>query len=218
MNNIEKRLIDLEEHFGGYHTGVSRNKISPKIPTDAKLHPAGMTGGDRMSRSRHGYAKYYAKHLSRFVDDNKKPYTILECGILRGTGLAIWSTLFPNATIIGLDIDLSHTKNNLDFLKSKGAFENNNLELYEFDQFADNTLYIKEILKDRKIDIAIDDGFHSDFTILNTLDCLTPHLSSNFCYFIEDNRTISSIISKIYKEKYKISSYKKFVVQENYER
>ena len=209
MNNLEARLIDLEENFGGYHTNVPRNKISELTPADIKLNPAGMTGGDRMTK--HGYAKHYAKHLSRFVKDNDKPYTILECGILKGTGLATWSALFPNAEIIGLDIDLSHTKNNLDFLKSRGAFKTSKLELYEFDQFADNKLYIKEILKDRKIDIAIDDGFHSDFTILNTLNNLIPFLNKDFVYFIEDNRTIHEKIVKDYNQ-YNVSKYKKFVV------
>lgn len=190
MTTLEITLKDLEEHFGGLQKNVVRNKISKLTPSDVKFNPDGMTGGDRMTQ--HGYAKHYAKHLLTFVNNQTTPYTILECGILKGTGLAVWSTLFPNATIIGLDIDLSHTKNNLDFLKSKGAFKNNKLELYEFDQFADNKLYIKEILKERKIDIVIDDGFHSDFTILNTLECLTPYLSNNFCYFIEDNKTVYS--------------------------
>ena len=138
MTNLETILKDLEEHYGGYHTNVPRNVVSDLLPPDIKLNPSGMTGGDRMTA--HKYAKNYSLFLSKFIKDRSKSYVIVECGILKGTGLAIWSTLFPNAQIIGLDIDLSHTKNNLDFLKSQGAFENNNLELYEFDQFADNWL------------------------------------------------------------------------------
>jgi len=160
----------------------------------SEIKKGGMTGGDRMTQ--HGYARHYAKHLSTFVANQTNSYTILECGILKGTGLAIWSALFPNATIIGLDIDLSHTKNNLDFLKSKGAFKNKKLELYEFDQFVDNKSYIQEILQGRKLDIVIDDGFHSDYTILNTIECLMPHLSDNFCYFIEDNKTVYTLLSE----------------------
>lgn len=190
MTNLEIWLQNMEEHYGGYHTKVIRNKISsltPKLDKE-KLNLEGMTGGDRMTH--HNYAKHYAKHLSTFVDNRKVPYTIVECGILRGTGLAIWSTLFPNATIIGLDIDLSHTKNNLEFLKSKGAFQSGVLELNEFDQFADNTKYMKDILKNKKIDIMIDDGFHSELTILNTIDCVKPYLNNPFVYFVEDNKKI----------------------------
>ena len=68
------------------------------------------------------------------------------------------------------------------------------MELYEFDQFADNASSITKILKNRKIDIAIDDGFHSDTTILNTYRDLSPHLNKKFCYFIEDNKTVHNII------------------------
>ena len=175
----------MEEHFGGYHNTVPRNKISPLAPK-TKLNPAGMSGGDRMTR--HGYATYYSKHLSKF--SNVK--TIVECGILKGTGLAIWSQLFPNADIIGLDIDISHTQANMQFLKDRGAFKHSEPELYEFDQFADNQEKIIKILKGRTIDIAIDDGHHSDSSITNTLDTLLPHLSKQYVYFIEDNNTVKN--------------------------
>lgn len=210
--NIEKHLKELEELFGGYHTNIKRNKISELMSQDTKLNPAGMTGGDRMSR--HGYAKYYATHLGRFIEKRLEPFVILECGILKGTGLALWSKLFPNATIIGLDIDLSHAKNNLEFLKSKGAFVNGKLELYEFDQFKKNKNLLAGILKSRKVDIVIDDGFHSEETITNTLNDVIPFLNKDFVYFIEDNRTVHTKLIKEYTQ-YKVSKYKKFVVIDN---
>jgi hypothetical protein len=199
----------MEEFFGGYITNVKRNKVSELAPKDVKLKLGGYSGGDRMSR--HGYAKWYAKHLTKFVENRNHPYVIVECGILKGTGLAVWSKLFPNATIIGLDIDLSHTKNNFEFLKSKGAFPNNQIELYEFDQFNKNKDLLLDILKRRKVDIVIDDGFHSEETITNTLNDLIPFLSKDFVYFVEDNRTIHKTIVKKYNQ-YKVSKYKKFVV------
>lgn len=198
-------LQQMEENFGGYHNTVPRNKVSPLAPK-TKLNPAGMSGGDRMTR--HGYATYYSKHLM----DRTNIKTIVECGILKGTGLAIWSQLFPNADIIGLDIDVSHTQNNLQFLKDKGAFQHKAPELYEYDQFADNQEKINEILKGRTIDIAIDDGHHSDSSITNTLDTLMPHLSKQFVYFIEDNRTVQPLLTGY---KCKLFNYKKLTVLEN---
>lgn len=209
MNDLENWLKAQEEHFGGFHKNVPRNVTSDLLPPGTQLNPNGMTGGDRMTV--HRYAKAYASHLARFTQDRFKPYVIVECGILRGTGLAVWSTLFPNAHIIGLDIDLTHTKNNMEFLKSKGAFESGNLELYEFDQFADNTELIKQILNYRTIDIAIDDGFHSDHTILKTYDTLEHYLSREFCYFVEDNRTIyNTLVNKI--EKHSVHRHKQLTV------
>jgi len=76
----------------------------------------GMIGGDRMIH--HGYAKIYEKYLSRYVKRNSK-LNIIEVGILKGTGLAIWSKLFQKSTLVGLDIDLTHFKNNFSTLKKK---------------------------------------------------------------------------------------------------
>ena len=53
----------------------------------------------------------------------------------------------------------------MDNLKKKGAFANNNLELYGFDQFQDNQNLLGRILKNDKIDICIDDGVHQYFLI-----------------------------------------------------
>lgn len=207
-------LQDMEEHYGGFHNGVFRNNTSKSKPLLDKVNPKGMTGGDRMGKTHHNYAKHYETHLSKFVKNRFENYTIVECGILKGTGLAIWSTLFPNATIIGLDIDLSNTKNNLEFLKSKGAFQSGVLELHEFDQFADNTNYIKDILKNKKIDIMIDDGFHSEFTILNTIDCVKPCLNNSFVYFVEDNKKVYKKI-KQNMNNYNCVNYSRLSVIEN---
>jgi hypothetical protein len=201
---------DTEKHYGGFHKNVPRLRVSEHDPRSKEnLKIGGMKGGDRMSR--HGYAPHYSHHLQNFLQDRMKAYTIIECGILKGTGLAIWNSLFPNAEIIGLDIDLTHTKNNLDNLKQRGAFKTGNLELYEFDQFKKNKDMLSDILKGRTVDVAIDDGFHSEETITNTLDDLIPLLSKKFVYFIEDNPTIHSKIEKEYNQ-YKVSKYNKFVV------
>lgn len=212
MIELENWLKEQEQHFGGFHNNVLRNVVSDFLPPGTQLNPNGMTGGDRMTV--HRYAKHYSIHLAEYVKNRSNPYVIVECGILKGTGLAVWSTLFPNSQIVGLDIDLSHTTNNLDFLKSKGAFKNNNLELYEFDQFADNTNLITEILKNRKIDIAIDDGFHSDLSILNTYKVLFPHLNDKFCYFIEDNKTVHNIL-KDQIDNYNINYHKQLTIITN---
>jgi hypothetical protein len=149
-----------------------------------------MSGGDRMIH--HGYASDYASHLARFLD-KEDDLVIVECGILKGTGLAVWSKLFPNALLIGLDIDLEHTKRNLDALKARGAFEVTDPVLLEFDQFKPNTESLLRVLNGRKVNIVIDDGFHSNETIVNTYEALREHLAEGFVYFAEDN-------SEVYKK------------------
>lgn len=191
-------LALCELKMGGFQKNVKRNKVSDKdTRTPEQISIGGMTGGDRMIH--HNYTKVYERYLSSFINKIDNP-RILECGVLKGTGLAVWSMLFPTAHLIGLDIDLDHIKSNLDFLKSKGAFKYNKLSLLNFDQFAPDTKELEDLLGPKKIDIIIDDGFHSEDTILNTLRALKPFFAENFVYFAEDNATVFSKIKKQFPE------------------
>jgi hypothetical protein len=184
-------LIMSELQYGGYIENVPRNKVSAKDPRSAEeIRRGGMIGGDRMNPSKHGYAKYYAKYLKPVIA-KKKRIVCMEIGILRGTGLAIWSDLFPDGSIIGLDIDLSHTRENMPSLMAAGAFANNNVELYEFDQFTCSCDSVGRLLNGRQIDVFIDDGIHTDDAIINTFRAVAPYLSTSAVYLVEDNATVS---------------------------
>jgi|AntRauTorckE6833_2_1112554.scaffolds.fasta_scaffold03574_5 hypothetical protein len=186
----ERWLVFKELEYGGLVKDISRDVVSDNDPrTPEQVVSEGMTGGDRMSKLFHGYADIYAKYLEPFTK-KQEHITLLEVGILQGTGVAIWSDLFKNGRIIGLDIDLDHIKANRKFLESKGAFKNNNLELHQFDQYEDNEGYISSILKEDSVDVCIDDGVHYDEAILKTLSDTLPFLSETFVYFIEDNDNV----------------------------
>ena len=190
--NLENFLIEKEKHYGGLVQGVKRNDTSPLDPRTIKeIATGGMQGGDRMSSSYHNYAPIYAKYLQPYLNNDN--IVLAEVGILKGSGCAIWSELFKNGRIIGLDYDLNHIKNNMKFLKSKGAFSNNNLELHNFDSYKPK---IKKILNGDTIDIFIDDGPHTDKAILTTLKEIVPHLSKKFVCFIEDNAQVHHKIRK----------------------
>jgi len=189
-------FIGTEIRYGGYITNVKRNKVSPRDPRSEEIiKTGGMTGGDRMLH--HGYATKYSEYLLPYVHSNKQ-VTLVEVGILMGTGLAIWCDLFPKGRIYGFDIDLTHINRNLSKLKSKGAFSKNRPELYEYDQFLDNYEYLGSIFKHKTINICIDDGFHSDEAILTTMKSFLPYLAYDFIYFVEDNETVSKKIKLIY--------------------
>ncbi len=142
-----------------------------------------------MSPFFHGYGETYAKFLKLFFENRKKQIILVEVGILNGSGLAIWCDLFPNARVIGLDLDLSNFNKNRAFLESQGAFSKNTPELFEFDQLdlpkARNVL--RDVLDVAKVDIAIDDGCHSMESIEITLEAMLPHMANSFVYFVEDN-------------------------------
>jgi hypothetical protein len=195
---LEKWLVSAEKHFGGFVKGIKKRKVSPKDPRRYDVAMAvKMQGGDRMAF--HGYAGKYAQYLTPVLVGyvlNGKPLTIVEVGILKGTGLAVWADLFPKCRLIGLDIDLSFFVENRDFLKKCGAFKSTKAELYEFDQYANNSQLMRKILNGSGIDICVDDGTHANEPILRTFESMRPYLASRFIYFIEDNADVHKYIKK----------------------
>jgi hypothetical protein len=190
-------LIGKELFYGGMHTNVKRNKVSHLDPrTPEEIEKGGMTGGDRMFH--HFYAPHYARFLKPFF--NSEPVTLIEIGILKGSGLAIWADLFPKSQIIGLDIDLENYRNNKENLKAKGGFRENTPKVFEFDQFLDNKEYLSKILNHSKVSIVIDDGIHTEDAILTTLKSVIPYLAEKFVYFIEDHEKIGNKLAKLFPE------------------
>ena len=191
-------LIGAEIKYGGKVSGVKINNVSPFDPrTKEQLTIGRCVGGDRMLD--HGYASLYSSYLHSYIQQIDGRTTICEFGILQGTGLAVWCDLFPSGRCIGFDIDLSHIEQNMENLLSLGAFSTNSPEIYEYDQYVYSSEYLGEILNGNKIDICVDDGNHSEITILTTLASVLPHLNNKFVYFIEDNRLVHRKIKLIYE-------------------
>ena len=193
-------LVLMEHKYGGKVENVKRNKVSIHDPrSQEQLSTGGMIGGDRMGAVDHNYASLYSKYLKPFLN-HKTKLVLIEVGVLKGTGMAIWSDLFPKGRIIGLDIDLGHFMGNYNNLKKIGAFKNDNIELYEFDQFKSNRDYFSNLLKRDRVNIIIDDGNHLDDAILKTMNSVLPFLSDKFVYVIEDNESVYKQIKKQYKD------------------
>ena len=152
------------------------------------------TGGDRMSPilspTCHGYGEIYEKFLKKYLKlPSAEKLVIIEIGILNGSGLAIWCDLFPNAKVIGLDIDLANFEANRPFLDKVGAFALNKPEIYLFNQLdpVGAASVLQQILGESKVAIVIDDGCHCLQSIEITFNAVFPHLADQFVYFIEDN-------------------------------
>ena len=142
-----------------------------------------------MGAVEHRYAAKYSQYVAPYLT-KRKPLVVVEIGILTGIGLAVWSDLFPGARVIGLDIDLSHIRDNFANLRQAGAFREREPELYRFDQFESNERLLADILKGDQIHIVADDADHSSDAILKTMESVVPHLNEEFVYFIEDNRLV----------------------------
>jgi hypothetical protein len=190
MKNRHDSLSDseylqfLEIKYGGYITEVAATIDTSNVK---KRVSGNHTGGDRMNIFFHDYSSKYSEYLSplRQSDDLIR---ILEVGILKGTGLAVWSEYFNNKEIYGFDYDLGNFEDNKSNLVELGAFKDGLPMTLFYDQFADNSETLKKTFGDKKLDVVVDDAFHSDESIINTFDELQPYLADIFVYFIEDNR------------------------------
>jgi hypothetical protein len=173
-------------------------------------------GGDRMSPFFHGYGETYEEFLKPWLLLREQPLTLVEVGILNGSGLAIWCDLFPKARVIGLDLNLSNFHANRSRLESYGAFSNNAPEVYEFNQLDPShaSSVLKNVLGDSKIDIAVDDGCHSIESIKITFNCLRSFLKEQFVYFIEDNFDTYDVLASEHKD-YRWSQRGEMVIVRN---
>lgn len=134
----------------------------------------------------HDYAQRYAEALERF--NRTDPLVVVEMGILRGVGLAVWCDVFPNARVIGLEIDLTHWHENLGNLTQRGAFRRNSPEVCRYDELSpDAPSELKAILGHAKIDVFIDDALHYDAAIVKAFCDVRPSMHPHGVYLIEDN-------------------------------
>ena len=77
---------------------------------------------------------------------------------------------------------MKNTRDNLAFLKSRGAFSHGNLQLHQFDQF-------HPILSPQlKFGFVVDDGFHSAQAVLATFEAFLPRMVGHWVYVVEDCR------------------------------
>ena len=158
--NLKEKLIKLEAENGG--------KVV--IPRD-NGNQGRMIGNDRMAADAHDYAGFYAKHLK-----NKSFKTVMEIGILAGTGLSMWSKLYPDARIYGCDIRHDLIQVELP----------TNVSLHIVDQTTVRATDIKNIISSKKLDLVIDDAMHEPKPLENTFIAIEPFLSKDFLYILED--------------------------------
>lgn len=135
-------------------------------------------GGDKGTA--HSYIEIYETELDKTND-----ISLLEIGIYQGHSIAMWQKYFVNSEIIGIDIDLSQIKYNLQRVIR-----------------ADATKPIPA-LTGRQFDYIIDDGSHRLEEQIKSLEALWPQLKIGGKYFIEDilgNKELAQIEAKL-KEK-----------------
>jgi hypothetical protein len=115
----------------------------------------------------------YLVHYERmFRDLRDHPITLLEIGIMNGASLDMWEQYFPNATIIGVDIDPSCIRFGRDRVKVEIGSQ-------------DDPEFLASIAA-YKPDIIIDDGSHRADHMIFTFERMFPALRPGGCYVVED--------------------------------
>ena len=200
-------LIKQEKKYGGLVQGIRRNNLSIRENKSSFQLVHGHTGGDRMDfgPNCHGYSVLYCHAINSYLNNVSKKATdpslkIAEIGILNGSGLAIWSDWFKNAELFGFDLDLAIFHSNRQFLLEQGAFQRRPPKLSQLDQYTVTSNEISDFVQGKKINIAIDDGAHTEISIINTFSAFKPNLANDFLYFIEDNWNTISFLQPLFSD------------------
>lgn len=122
----------------------------------------------------HGFSKVYDKHFSPIRDEK---LNILEIGVHDGCSLKMWEEFFPNATILGLDIE------------DKSEFNTSRVSCAILDQSEQEDLDMFAQSCELEYDIIIDDGSHHMEDQQITFGAMFPLLKSGGMYVIEDLHT-----------------------------
>jgi hypothetical protein len=121
---------------------------------------------------------------------------------LDGSGLALWSDVFPNARLIGLDLRCDLFEANVPTLKELGAFRRRMPIVEIFDAYVPDYKMLKQLFAQAgKINVVFDDGPHTIPAIARTCQALLPHLDNEFTYIVEDNPGSLSVIRDLFSSR-----------------
>lgn len=116
----------------------------------------------------HNFTDFYEKEL-----EGMEIKTILEIGILNGSSLRMWKAFYPDAIVIGLDVQEPLDIPNVICLKGD----------------ASDPMFLMERFKDIKFDLIIDDGSHKTQDQITAFNNLFDAVKSGGIYICEDVHT-----------------------------
>jgi trans-aconitate methyltransferase len=133
------------------------------------------TGTDKSSAG-HGYTAVYAPLLDHLRE--RFNVRLLEIGVWEGASLAMWSEWLPDATIVGVDVDLSR-------YVSAGC-----KRVHVREGNASDAAFIAALTAEfGPFDVVIDDGSHLLPDHVAAFTALWPHVRQDGYYIVEDLHT-----------------------------
>lgn len=159
-------LSEFALQFGGDPGGRRKPEARPENPLE-KL------GNEfKPSKRHHNYLHWYDFHLNHLRQDAKK---VLEIGVETPRSMKMWEEYFPNATIFGMDID-----------ETCKRVEGGRKKIFIGDQTNPDDLNRFLCEHGTNFDVIIDDGLHSEDSILTSFACLFPALKPGGVFIVED--------------------------------
>lgn len=140
----------------------------------SELDSLGLTYGTDKSSWGHDFLRFYENYFERI---RNTPLKLLEIGIAGGASLKVWEDYFPNASIIGADINPDAKR----FARKRIAIE-------LIDQSKSESL-TQLGSRHGPFDIIIEDGSHMWEHQILTLKTMFPYVTDGGIYIVEDLQT-----------------------------
>jgi hypothetical protein len=131
-----------------------------------------LTYGAHTTEICHNYTPFYYSLFKGQEDTVKR---VLEIGVNAGCSQRMWEEFYPNAEIIGLDIDRNY------------LFNEGRVHCFYADQ--NNPESLRDALAEAGpglFDLIVDDGSHNRDHQTASLPVLLPHLADHGYYVVED--------------------------------
>jgi hypothetical protein len=148
------------------------------------LDEIGLRFGTDKASSGHGYLDFYESFLGHRRDE---PLKVLEVGVAQGASLRTWEAYFPQATIIGVDIQAAARR----FQRGRVLIE-----------LADQS-NIEELtglgVAHGPFDLIVEDGSHMWEHQVTSLRTLFPFLRDGGTYIVEDLLTNYGSAVEVYR-------------------
>ena len=181
FNLFYKLLINILKKLLGFSINLDNNKASNKFFNLSINDLFEYFNCDKGSNFKitenkrikaHNYSVFYEKYLNKIKNEN---FNFLELGSHEGKGIAAFYHFFPNAKLIGANINPFQMR-----------YYSNRIEEVYIDVSSKKILQNFINYFDNRFQIIIDDASHNLRDILITLPILFKKLNSGGFYVIED--------------------------------
>jgi cyclopropane fatty-acyl-phospholipid synthase-like methyltransferase len=165
---IKKAVIPIQLYIDTY-----KAPLVTKVRVEDTMDKIFTMFGIDKSSFVHNYSRQYQPLLKPFIN---KEINILEIGGYNGNTLRAWKYLFPNAKVVGIDI-------NNEYKQYENECDNIFVEIFDV-----KNIQLYKTLKEKyfHFDLIIDNGSHMNYDVIYSFEQLFPLLNDNGLYIVEN--------------------------------